>query len=375
MPTKLSDQSLDELMKARQQIEAEIQKRKQVAGSRSLVIAHTQGTTRATQSAPSSEEIVSPADLQQKYKEQIQNLYVRSDPIDAFYYLYPLAPLDGRGASVSYTGDRRADTDTFTVRGFTSYVLARDFLEPQDRSPTGPLTLTGYAFAPFLFLNGTLREPRPRSERSALQAGLDTQFEFWRGGIFSTQNVGIRPYYQTDFRGFGDIAGVTALWEPYKLDWHLGGRADIAAPKFIGFYWRAVAEANIFHVGNAGLSNFEPDTTYSWLGGTLQLRSVFFENMPDVPSWLCGRVYGNASYERFWNASSSRDVEDFEAELGYILNSAPTPSNRACVASPGEFDPSKYRGKSSLSFVYNKGTDRSTLEKRDQFKVQLSFQY
>ncbi len=307
----------------------------------------------------------SPAALANKHPAQ--SFFLRRDPIDmaAFQYLNPTQPLDGKGASFSYTEDLLTRSRVASVQAFGSYVVARHFFDG-DRSPTGPLSLSAIALAPYLWLNGTLTDPRRPSERSALQAGLDAQFEFWRGGLFNLQDLGIRPYVQTDFRGEGQIAGLQAVWEPYKEQWNLGARYDMRFPKLIGVLWRVIGEVDSIYVDKPGLSDFAARTAYAWLGGTLQVRTVLFENMTSVPEWLCGRVFANGSANYFWDARSGRSVTDTEAQVGYSF--APSSSNVAC-ATGAKHGPQLMP---SVSFVYNNGTDKSTLERREQYKVVLS---
>lgn len=319
-----------------------------------------------------------PALLEEKYKARTQDLFVRSDPIDGFRYLYPLSTGDGKGATLSYNNNLLNDTQALTIKGFGSFIAAREFLETADRPLEGPPRLSGYALAPFVYADGTLNVPRRASERSALQAGFDAQFEVYGGGILSLQNFGVRPFYQTDFRGEGSIYGAAFAWEPYQLDLNLGARRDVAEPKVLGVTWRAVAEANVFRVDDPGLSAFGPRREYAFLGGTLQARTILFENYPDVPSFLCGRIYANGSLAQFWNvADRGKSFHDLELEAGYILSPDVTPSNRFC-AGDGAADaprPETGRLKTSVSFVYNNGTNRFTMEKREQYKVQLSIQY
>jgi hypothetical protein len=310
----------------------------------------------------------SPADLAKKHPAQ--NWFLRRDPIDmaAFQYLYPTQPLDGKGASFGFTEDATNRSRVVSIQAFSSYVVGRYFVDG-DRSPSGPLALSAVAVAPYVWLNGTLTDPRKPSERSALQVGLDAQFEFWRGGLFSLQDIGIRPYVQTDFRGEGQIAGVQALWEPYKEQWNLGARYDMRFPKLVGVLWRVIGEFDSVYVDKPGLTDFTAHTSYAWVGGTLQVKAVLFENLTTVPEWLCGRVVVNGSTNFFWDARSGKSINANEASIGYSF--APSVSNVLCSTGPRhgpQLNP-------SMSFVYNNGTDKSTLEKREQYKVVLSVQF
>jgi hypothetical protein len=102
---------------------------------------------------------------------------------------------------------------------------------------------------------------------------------------------------------------------------------------------------------------------------------VLFENLSSVPSFLCGRIYANGSLAQFWDvAAKGKSLSDLELEVGYILSPAVTESNRFCTAA-GASASERSSAKTSLSVVYNNGTNRFTMQEREQYKVQLSFQY
>lgn len=214
------------------------------------------------------------------------------EAIDAAYYLYPFgAPLDTKGASVTYARDELAKSTSMAVQGFASYVLWRPDLPnpPIDGDPSLPkvrssLGLSGYAAAPSVYANGTLGEPFKASERSAQQAGIDNQFELAGGGLFPLQTLRFTPYGQTDFRGKAGIGGFSGTYEPYLPIAHWGVNPNFG-PQWIGFYFRMVAEANVFRVANAGLTNYASNTTYSFLGGTAELNATLFQNMPEFGSY------------------------------------------------------------------------------------------
>jgi hypothetical protein len=345
----------------KRQTKGAIRKRQRSAGA--LANARTDGDREIT------DPNFTPADLAHKHAPQ-QKWYLRRDPIDlsAFYYLYPTQPLDTKGASLSYTDDLLNRTRAATIQAFLAYALP-PYFETNDRAKDGPLALSAMVVAPYLWLNGTLTDPRKASERSALQAGIDAQFEFWRGGLFALQDLGVRPYLQTDFRGEGQIVGVQALWEPYQERWNLGARYDMRVPKLVGLLWRVIGEFNAIYVDRPGLSDFTAHTSYAWLGGTLQVKAVLFENYASVPDWLCGRIVLNGSTNYFWDGRSGRSINDNEASIGYSF--ARSSSNVLCSGNNAH----EPRLKPAVSFVYNNGTDKSTLEKREQYKVVLSVQF
>ena len=317
---------------------------------------------------------INPRELEKKY--QTQTFFLRKEAIDAAYYLYPLgAPLDTKGASVTYTRDELAKSTSLGVQGFASYVLWRPDLPnppiegdsslPKVRSSLG---LSGYAAAPFVYANGTLGEPFKASERSALQAGIDNQFELSGGGLFPLQTLRFTPYGQTDFRGKAGIGGFSGTYEPYLPEAHWGVNPDFG-PQWIGLYFRTVAEANVFRVANAGLTNYASNTTYSFLGGTAELNATLFQNMPEFGA-LCGRIHLNAQYHYYWNAASNTDIKNFHAQASLDLGGKPSPF---CVlpGMPVVTDPEKI----SVALTYDDGTDKTTLLKSKKYQVQLTLQY
>jgi len=302
-----------------------------------------------------------------------QNWYLRANPLElgSFALLYPNGGLGKDGASISFTNDLLNHARSTTIHTLAAYALPI-YEDPVPPSRGGPVKLTAIAAAPFVWLDGTLTDPRKPTERSSLQSGFDLQAEFAGGGLFSLQDFGLRPYWQTDFRGEGQIAGVQALWEPYKEQWHLGGRFDVAAPKLVGILWRVIGEFNGIHVDKPGLSDYAAHTNYAWLGGTLQVRAVLFENLATVPEWLCGRIVLNGSTNYFWDARSGKTVNDNEARVGYKL--APSPSSAQCTAAAAARSDGPQL-QPELSFVYNNGTDKITLEKREKYTISVSLQF
>ena len=166
------------------------------------------------------------------------------------------------------------------------------------------------------YANGTLGEPFKASERSALQAGIDNQFEL-SGGLFPLETLRFTPYGQTDFRGKAGVGGFSGTYEPYLPMAHLGVNPNLG-PQWIGFYFRTVGEANVFHVANAGLTDYASNTTYSFLGGTTEVNATLFQNMPEFGA-LCGRIHLNAQYQYYWNASTSTDIKNFHSQASVDL--------------------------------------------------------
>ncbi|MDX8541535.1 hypothetical protein RFM23_28320 [Mesorhizobium abyssinicae] len=318
---------------------------------------------------------INPADLPQKR----QKLYVRKDKLDALYYLYPQAPVYAKGASVAWTNDYRADTQSLAIQGFVSYVPFSPYSfdpkvngDPSLEKVDVPLEFSRYTAGPYVYGAGTIGSPRKASERSKLQVGLDNQFEIIGGGLFNLQTLGVAPYYQTDFRGEAQIYGLTTLWEPYQHDWRLGGSRN-NGESYVDLYWRAIAEADLFRVGKAGETNYKDDTDTALLGGTISLNGVLFPNMPSAGAALCGRISFSAQYQYFWDAVSGNDLKNLHGEVDYNLGGKKNYATRDCPDSPA--NASGPSGTTALVLSYDDGTDKDTLEKRKKLQLQLSYQY
>ncbi|MER8569018.1 hypothetical protein NKH85_12550 [Mesorhizobium sp. M0924] len=317
-----------------------------------------------------------PAELAKKPKQKI---YVRKDKLNALYYLYPQAPFDAKGASVTWSNDYLKDTQSLAIQGFVSYVPYAPYSfhagvdgDPSLSQVVVPLQFSRYAAGPYVYGAGTIGSPRKVGEKSALQVGLDNQFEIIGGGVFNLQTLGISPYYQTDFRGEASIYGLTALWEPYKPQWSLGGTRD-NGESLVSMYWRAIAETDVFRVAKAGETSYTDDTNIALLGGTVSLNGVLFQNMPQVGAALCGRISFNAQYQYFWDAVSGDNLHNLHGEVDYNLGGKKNYATRLCPDSPA--NASGTVGTTAVALTYDDGTDKDTREKRKKLQLQLTYQY
>ncbi|TPI54205.1 hypothetical protein FJ420_30625 [Mesorhizobium sp. B3-1-3] len=319
---------------------------------------------------------INPAELAKKPRQQV---YVRKDKLNALYYLYPQASVDAKGASVTWSNDYLKDTQSLAIQGFVSYVPSAPYSfhaevnsDPSLSQVDVPLQLSRYAAGPYVYGSGTIGSPRKAGEKSALQVGLDNQFEIEGGGVFKLQTLGISPYYQTDFRGEAQIYGVTALWEPYRPGWSLGGTRN-NGQSLVSMYWRAIAEADVFRVAKAGETSYKDDTNTALLGGTISLNGVLFQNMPEVGAALCGRIGFNAQYQYFWDAVSGNDLHNLHGEVDYNISGKKNYATRLCPDSPASA--SGAVGTTAVALTYDDGTDKDTREKRKKLQLQLTYQY
>jgi hypothetical protein len=219
--------------------------------------------------------------------------------------------------------------------------------EEEEQQATGCESGQGlsYAFALSVLADGNLTNDR-KTEKSALKPGLDAQIEIASGPL-DLQALTVSPYYQTDFRGEAQAYGVEASWEPYKLDWRLGGSYRQFSPLF-DFFYQLKAEMVGLRVNDAGLTDLKPDTDYWWWGGTAALRAFL------LPDMLNDRLTWITTYKYYFDDRSDKDIDLFTTALAYNLTES---------------------GNTSVSVEYEKGTVRDTLEKVDQYMVTLNAKY
>jgi hypothetical protein len=282
-----------------------------------------------------------------------QGFYLRRDKLDISIYNASIEESAAEGAAISYTGDRESDTDTAEVHAVAAWVFARDPCSPYGDPPIGRSYISGYAFALSVLGDGTLTADRT-DEKSALKPGLDAQIEIANWPLFPLQALTATPYYQTDFRGEAQAYGFSASWQPYNLDWRLGGNYSRFSRPF-DFFYQLKLEADGLRVNNPGLTAFAADTDYVWLGGTATLRASLFNGLLgwDRLTWITSYTYFDNT-----NSNSSRDTNQtvnlFTTNLAYNFTET---------------------GKTSISVEYQNGTDRDTLEKLNQYLVTLNVKY
>lgn len=274
---------------------------------------------------------------------------------------------DAPGASVTYSEDNLRHTRSGNFQGFASYTYYKDF----ELDGSGNLTLASVGLSPWIFSTGSLSLPvsKTRPALSAVQAGIDSQASF-ANVLSSTWDFGVSPYAQTDFLGAGQITGVTAHVRPTNsaLNINFSSPGDALISNNLVLF----GEVNAMHVQDAGYTRFKTGSDYTFIGGTAQLRLNFLNgnsvaaltSNQVLATWLSDRLFANGTMQYYSDANSSLVVRKYEAEFGYKLN----PARAAGQSTAGG-------GQSSVSVVYTKGTDISTLFAQEQVKVQLNYRY
>ncbi|MBN9551397.1 MAG: hypothetical protein J0H31_21650, partial [Alphaproteobacteria bacterium] len=308
--------------------------------------------------------------------------YLRKDRFEAPRILFSGTMPDATGASFSWSNDYLAKTKSLTVQAYLTGAPPGLQFATDGSADQSPIYLASYAFAPYIYLNGKLAYPFKSSERSAAQFGINGEFQFLSGGstvpLFTEATLSLSPYFQTDFRGRGRLYGADGLLELYSPTLHLGSAVNDGRPHVFGFsYWRLIAEANPLHVEDAGQSNFVAGKDYTYVGATIQARTVLFANMTSVPHALCGRISLLGSYQYFWDLSNQTEIHNLHAEADYDLSGKSTPA-RLCDSLASGGDITSSGGQSlgaSLAFTYDDGIDKATLEKSRKFGANLTIQY
>lgn len=319
-------------------------------------------------SRPSAEAMArkAPPDTQVEQSQQDddrcipQKLFIRADPIDNFWYGVSPGAGDAKGASISYTNDHLAGTQTATVNGLVSYLLKKYCSNSDD-----------VALAIWTSANGSWNEPLKKGGTdSTLRVGPDLQYRHYFGNYLLTDlYFDFRPYSQTDFRWQERAEGANLAIEPVVPSLWLGQGAPFS--DYFSAFWALRAEADFVEVSDRGTTNLVAGR-YDWFGGTLRAYMNLFVTQSGEhhwQPWLADRfsIVGSAQY--FWDSRSSTEIRKYTAALQYKLGVCKKDNtdktNPDCVIS----------GSSSISFEYDWGTDKDTLVNVNQYLVKLNYSY
>jgi len=323
-----------------------------------------------------------------------QGLFVRADPLDNFHYLVDpgssgpgtdqstsnagASAASAVGASVSYTDNRVAGTQTATIDGRLSYAIVS--YTPCYWGKSRETFVYGFGFAPFVSSNGTWNQPVKTTSNSAVQMGTDFQVALSTFPLhpFNMMYLYASPYHQTDFEGLADINGVVLALEPVAYDAYMD-----AAPKnnnpYVNFFWQLRAEAEILNVDNPGLTNLAKGD-HAWLGETVRANLGLFPETSahPWPDYIAGRLALIGTAQNFYDAVTSRTANYYTVQLQYKLgpckqSTSPTPGNTTLGAANAAA--CAIQGSSAISFEYDWGTNKDTLVYANQYLVKFSYAY
>jgi hypothetical protein len=276
-----------------------------------------------------------------------QRFFVRADPLDNHFYAVNAGVGNAKGASVSYTNNQLARSQSVTLNGLVSYVLT-DSACIDNPIPLSPY-ISGFALAPWVSANGTLNEPQKTGEQSAIRSGFDIQIEAAQTGLFDLQSFSISPYLQTDFRGIARVQGLDLAWEPVQHLILLGQGRPLN--DYIGGFWQLRAEADLYRVEERGLTNLTPGR-HAWMGGTARANIYLFPIASEHvwPSWLLNRISLVGTAQFFRDVETGKNIRYYSAALQYQLSSS-----------------------INVSFEYDRGTTKETLVDVNQYLIKLNY--
>src|SRR5579871_1830955 len=116
---------------------------------------------------------------------------LRQDQYDQISYVIPPQAYQVlEGASVSYTNDQIAKTQSLTTKGFLGYSAYHWQQQPASGcgSSGGPTVLNGLGIGPFIQADGTLSEPTNANEKSALRVGINSDFHLCDTAAFHQED-------------------------------------------------------------------------------------------------------------------------------------------------------------------------------------------
>ncbi|MBB5052782.1 hypothetical protein HNQ36_002756 [Afipia massiliensis] len=303
-----------------------------------------------------------------------QRLFIRRDRLDTYQFrdgsfMTGTVPRDkAKGASVSFTHDDIARSDSATINGRVSYVLVQNdpmnpcfaglpkdpYAVPDFRTPS----LFGSTVAVWVDGQGTISSPQAKSERSALKSGLDAQVGVIGGPLFDYQFLIASPYAQTDFRGEARAYGFTAAWEPIASDARLGGSLKAPPSPYLNWFWQVRAEVDLKHVDQVGSTALSRGD-YIWGGGTARLHLIPFPDLSVYDAFgvapfpsLVNRFYADLTLQYHREFDRGIDALQWAAEVGFNITAD---------------------GGSSISVRYTDGTDKDTLVKARQYLIALNY--
>jgi hypothetical protein len=242
------------------------------------------------------------------------------------YHIHSLAALpkardDAEGASISYTRDMKGSNDLVSATGAIIgwNVLSIDSQKTASYVPTG--------FSRSLIAPGVefdQQRNRADSTKNVDYIGFRFIGELEREGpIFDLNYLRYSGYLKTDSRGDSKIWGGYLEWQPYRVDWGIGGGRNIFGPAMLSF--TPLLHAEFEKVANAGDVPEVVDGDYYFRGGAILGANMWFRY------GLLRNFVMAAQYRYLPNLSRSGDDHDrayFQATAAYNL----TQSGNAAIS-------------------------------------------
>ena len=272
-----------------------------------------------------------------------QELFIRASFSDISVLTCPELRPPSKGATVSFTSDNVADTNSLNIDGVIAHVLVPpNSLRGGNGNPDGPV-LSDYALFMFAEAEGTVNFGTPNQGYSRF--GLDSEATIFGGGLFELVRIDSALYYQSDLNFDAEGFGGSISVEPFNTDWNLNASARLQDDTSI-FNWVAIGTLDATHIDAPGNTNLTADTNYTWVGG--RVGAEYYVEPEGLPNGLT--FHGYADF--FWDLTNHQEARYFDTGITLNLNKDKT---------------------SALSFSYVNGEKSQDLSFDDQFKLNLSF--
>lgn len=326
-----------------------------------------------------------------------QFVFIRADRLDNPYPGLSISSGQALGASVSYTNNDFVQstvktkfgsyvTDTSSQSVAVTGLASLAFQNPTNNFKSWLLVDKGefggenVLFMPSLWVsaNGNWDHPtKAFGDTSALKVGPELDFLFVpQQGDFMTY-FGVAPFYQTDFYSQAQAEGVTLSWTPSYPALYLMQPGPII-PGLVDGFLELRAEATYLNVGQPGHTLLRQGS-YEWLGGAARSYIFFFTSCggaeayipPSIAPYIVDQLSFIGTYQGYWDANSRATADIFSAALQYKIGACDT-SGQMTVR-PGEPKAPCTFGAPSITFQYDTGMDRDTLQYMKKFQVKLSY--
>ncbi|MBI2714931.1 MAG: hypothetical protein HYX37_10835 [Rhizobiales bacterium] len=236
------------------------------------------------------------------------------------YHIQSLAALpkardDAEGASISYTRDNKGSNDIIAATGAIIgwNVLSVDSKKTAMFVPPG---FTRSLIAPGVEFDQQRNRADPTKNVDYLGFRFIGELER-EGPIFDLNYLRYSGYLKTDSRSDSKIWGGYLEWQPYRVDWGIGGGQNLFGPTMLSF--TPLLHAEYERVTNAGnVSGLTTGDEYfragAILGANMWFRYGLLRNLTLAAQY---RYLPNLT-----NAGHNKDAEYFQATVGYNLTSS-----------------------------------------------------
>jgi hypothetical protein len=331
------------------------------------------------------EDKSSEEEKKEKKRTDPQRVFIRADKLDNPYPGLTIKSETALGASVAYTGNdfvqklvktktgsvvTVSSSQALVVSGMASYA----FIPDNKVTWIGKLGDVDVDAVPSIWLYGAGNWDFPTKtfgETSAAKIGGEIDFELQPPGSELWHYLGISPFYQTDFYGVARAEGATLSWTPaYRPLGILESPFD--KPDLVDGFLELRAESTYLHVENPGFTNMRRGD-YEWAGGAARAYIFLFPSKGDAgwSPYIEDRFSIVLTAQHYWDANSRIVADMFSGAFQYKLSC----DNAGKMSSKSGGKTDCGIGSPSLTFQYDNGVDRDTLQETRKMSVKLNYAF